>query len=356
MGLSPAIEARALGDETIAQALQSVLALRLGGNGQADVLDTISGNINRIYKIEYLGRTLGVRLAVNQYRFKYEKDVIKEVFAIQLITHSKPSPGDSVARDIVDGLLRRPVGANVGHGRVRDIVHYDWSMRTLPYPFFVFEWVEGEPLWRAGGAERYFLAGQDLAWLHGISFESYYQDIFGIGRAPLDWAAGFGLSLARELVLAEPRLPPHLYARIAAFDAAGLKAGRPTLVHNDYAGGNIIVEPGGTRRIVDWDNWVVDSPELDIIKMKYWTAVGSNGLLGHDATHFAAFLEGYASASTGARALDEGVMGAYELLWLLRAFNFESARQAEREMPAAGTSWGAHYPPAAAYVEYLRGL
>ena len=354
MGLSPAIEAQAPGGEAIAQALQGVLAQHLGGNGQAEMLDTISGNINRIYKIEYLGRTLGARLAVNQYRFKYEKHIIKEVLAIQLISQSKPSPGDSVARDIVDDVLGRPVGANVGHGRIRDIIHYDWSMRTLPYPFFVFEWVEGEPLWLTGEADHYFLAGQDLAWLHGISFEFYYQDIFGIGRTPLDWAAGFGRSLARELALAEPRLPPDLFAQIAAFDIAALRPGCPTLVHNDYAGGNIIVEPGGTRRIVDWDNWVVDSPELDVIKMKYWTAVGSGGLLGHDAALFAAFLEGHASA--GARPLDERLMGAYELLWLLRAFNFESAKQAEREMPAAPASWAAHYPPAAAYVEYLRGL
>ena len=354
MGSSPTRETWASGGETIAQALQSVLALRLGGNGQAEILDTISGNINRIYKIEYLGRTLGVRLAVNQYRFKYEKDVIKEVFAIQLISHSKPSPGDSVARDIVDDALRHPVGSDIGHGRVHDIIHYDWSMQTLPYPFFVFEWVEGEPLWRDGGASQYFLAGQDLAWLHEISFESYYQDIFGIGRAPLDWAAGFGLSLARELALAEPRLPPDLFAQIAAFDTASLEAGRPALVHNDYAGGNIIVEPGGGRRIVDWDNWVIDSPELDAIKMKYWTGLGDDGLLAHEPALFAAFLEGYASA--GARPLDERLMGAYELLWLLRAFNFENAIQEEREMPAASTSWSAHYPPAAAYVEYLRGM
>lgn len=357
MSLSPPRQPKtspASDGEIVVQALQNALALRLGGNGQAEILDIVSGNVNCIYKIKYLDRYFGARLAVNQYRLKYEKNIIKEIFAILLISYLTPSPGDSAARDIIEGALRLPVGSNIGHGRVRDIVHYDWSMQTLPYPFFVFEWIAGEALWRDGRADQYFLAGQDLAWLHGISFESYYQDVFKIGRAPLDWAAGFGLSLSRELILAEGRLPPDLFARIAAFDSSRIKAGRPTLVHNDYAGGNIIVEPGGTRKIIDWDNWVVDSPELDVLKMKYWTGIGGEGLLAPDTALFAAFLDGY--ASTGARPLDEGLMGAYELLWLLRVFNFESAKREDRKAPAASASWSVHYPPPEAYVEYLRGL
>jgi hypothetical protein len=30
---------------------------------------------------------------------------------------------------------------------VRTILHYDWSLAELPYPFFLFEWVEGMVLW-----------------------------------------------------------------------------------------------------------------------------------------------------------------------------------------------------------------
>ena len=140
MGSSPTRETWASGGEAIAQALQSALARRLGGNGQAEILDTISGNINRIYKIEYLGRTLGARLAVNQYRFKYEKDVIKEVFAIQLISHSKPSPGDSVGASCVSihvSKIRLFIGASTIHGAVSP-----WH-RSPAMNVCVFQWPKG---------------------------------------------------------------------------------------------------------------------------------------------------------------------------------------------------------------------
>ena len=81
MSLSPPRQPKtspASDGEIVVQALQNALALRLGGNGQAEILDIVSGNVNCIYKIKYLDRYFGARLAVNQYRLKYEKNIIKE--------------------------------------------------------------------------------------------------------------------------------------------------------------------------------------------------------------------------------------------------------------------------------------
>ncbi len=336
------------------EALRGVLTARLGGDGRFEIRDSISGNVNCIYKIKYAGQYLGVRITFNQYRFKYEKDIIKEVFAIYLMCYATPSSNDSVARDIIDRILRSPVGSHIRHSWVRSIVHYDWSRQTLPFPFFIYEWVEGQVLWETGGADQYYLAGQDLARLHRIGFDSYYRDIFQIGRTPLDWPTSFGRAFADELALAGPRLPPDLFAKVKRLDTSGIAPRPPCLVHNDYAGGNIVVAADGARNVIDWDNWVVESPELDVLKMKYWTAIGGDNLLAHDAGLMGAFLEGYGSVE-GA-VLDEDRLRAYEHLWLLRAFNFESAKREDGDVRPTAASWDVHYPPPAAYEDYLRAL
>ena len=115
-----------------------------------------------------------------------------------------------------------------------------------------------------------------------------------------------------------------------------------------------VVGTDGTRKIIDWDNWVVESPELDVLKMKYWTAIGGDNLLAPDAGLMGAFLEGYGGVE-GA-VLDDDRLRAYEHLWLLRAFNFESAKREDGDARPTDASWAVHYPPAAAYEVYLRAL
>jgi len=338
----------------VLERLGAILARRLGGNGDPVPVGYFSGNINCILKLRYEGRHLGVRLALNTYRFRYEKDIIKEIFALFLIYFARDAENDEVARNIVDGILASPVGSHVGHALVHRVIHYDWSMTTLPWPFFIYEWVDGEILWAHQARDSYFAAGRNLARLHRITFQSCYQDIFGIGRAPLSWCRRFAAALAHERDQALPRLGAAAAARLEALDAAAPTLARPCLVHNDYSGGNIIVGADGGQTIIDWDNWLVDAPELDLMKMKYWTAIGADGLLRPDHGLYSAFLEGYNSLS--GVAPDRQRFAACERLWLARAFNFESARDPVPGPAADGSALARHYPPAAAYETYLCDL
>lgn len=344
----------ALDADRIAETLQRILARHLGIDDEVEICETISGNINHIYKVKYAGRLFGVRISAHEHRFKYEKDIIKEVFAICLLNYVKDEFGDAIGQNIVDGIMLASTGSNLGHGFVRRVMYYDWSRQTIPFPFFIYEWVEGKVLWETWDEDPYFLAGRNLARLHRIRFRHYYQDIFKIGHVPLDWAENFKLSLAREISHAEERLPPDLLGKIKSLDFSGLSPGHAALVHNDYAGGNIVITASGAQKIIDWDNWVVESPELDLIKMKYWTAISGGRVLAHDADLYSAFLEGYRSVE-GAQ-VDESLLHAYEYLWLLRSYNFECAKEADRGKPPAGKSWGEYYPPPAAYEDYLRDL
>lgn len=328
------------------QALAPVLSGLLGGDGRIEVVDRVSGNINLVLKFAYGGRPLGARVALNAHRFRYEPGIIKEVFAVLLLAYGSGRVGDARLRQIVDALLRRPTGSHINHRWVRPILYYDWSRAVLPYAFFIFEWVEGQPLWNTPGADLYAKAGADLARLHGLDFEHFYPDIFAIDRRAQDWRERFQAAWSKELAEAAPALPAGISAALARLDIDAITPGVPCLVHNDYTGGNILVEPRGGLRLIDWDNWVVDCAELDLVKMKYWTAVGSKGLLAPRPDLYAAFRRGYEAAAP--RPVDEGRLAAYERLWLLRTFNFERTRDG-----AETVSWQAVYPPADTYPGLL---
>ncbi len=332
----------------------NILARHLGGTGRVELLGSRSGNINRILELRYQGRRLGARVALNRRHFRYEKDIIKEVFAILLLYHAGEQLDDQLVRGIVDSVLRSPRGSHVAHTAVRAILHYDWSMEEFPFPFFIFEWVDGHALWEAPSTEDYAQAGRILARLHRNRFEHFYQDVFAIRHMPRPWEDHMRATYAGELAQARPALPAGLAARLGALDFSGLQPGAPCLIHNDYSGANILVDGNGQLHVIDWDNWVVDCRELDLVKMKYWTAIGADGRLTHHPALFSAFLDGYAAAAE--QPVDQARLAAYERLWLLRCFNFEHSREVSGRPAADATSWQDVYPPAAAYAEILRGL
>lgn len=330
-----------------------VLARHLGGGGTVELAGSHSGNINRILELRYQGRSLGARVALNRRHFRYEKDIIKEVFAILLLYHAGERLDDGLVRSIVDGVLSSPRGSHVAHTAVRTILHYDWSMEELPFPFFIFEWVEGNALWEAPTADHYNRAGRILARLHRNRFEHFYEDVFAIRHVPRPWREHMQATYARELAQAQKALPAQIAAKLADLDLGALQPGQPCLIHNDYSGANILVDRADNLHVIDWDNWVVDCPELDLVKMKYWTAIGADGRLAHHPGLFVAFLEGYRELAE--LPVDDARLAAYERLWLLRTFNFEHSREAAGTVTDAA-SWQQVYPRADHYVEVLRGL
>lgn len=339
--------------DAFAAALGPILARYLGGQGPAAVVRTVSGNINRVLELRWGGRRLGARVALHRDRFRYERDIVKEVFAVLLLSYGNGRVDDARLRRIIDGILAAPVGAHAGHAWVRPILYYDWSLQTVPHPFFIFEWIEGEPLWHcpvnAALSGLYQRAGRDLARLHQFRFAHFYDDIFAIDHQPLSWHQRFAGAYTRECAEAAPHLPVATARRLAALEVTALPAAIPCLVHNDYSGANILVEPGGGLRVIDWDNWVIECAELDLVKMKYWTILNAEGHLCHDPALFAAFCTGYTDAGG---EIQPQRLAACEALWLLRVFNFERGRTPHDDP----VSWQSAYPPADAYRPFLDRL
>jgi hypothetical protein len=335
-------------------ALRPVLAERLGGDGIVKGSETRAGTFNRVIKFTYAGRHLGVRVAVDQRHFRYERDIVKEVFAMALLRYAGEEIDDERVAVIIESLLAKPRGGDLGHDSVRSILYYDWSMTDLPYPFFLFDWVEGPVLWEKPFAEHYHESGKLLAGIHQVRFENFYDNVFTIHQLPRSWRDHFRVCLNRELARAEIMLPPALFARLNGTDMSHLTAGQPCLVHNDFAGANIVIDQQLRPHAIDWDNWVVDCAELDLVKMKYWTAIGQEGRLTHRPELFEAFMAGYCAHAP--QPIDEQRLKAYEYLWLLRCFNFENSSIAAEETASAGNSWRPVYPGASYYLDLLRDL
>jgi aminoglycoside phosphotransferase (APT) family kinase protein len=213
----------------------------------------------------------------------------------------------------------------------------------------VYEWVEGVPLWDIPHAELYYAAGQTLAQIHTVQFTDFYADFVSIGKQPVQWAQRFRSALDTEISAACRHLPQALGKSLAALTFPPTLALTPCLVHNDYAPGNILVhnssQNSSLAAVIDWDNAVIDAPPLDFVKMKYWTAKDATGQLVYEPRLFQAFVDGYGSA--GQDIVESLAFALYEVLWLLRVFNFEYSKQEQRLGRAPG------YPEAGVYEGFL---
>lgn len=300
--------------------------------------------------MRHAGRDYAVRCVRSACPFRYERGLLKEPFALALLNAAPADSCDDVAAEVFAGLLGNPVGGPMEHALSGRLLLYDWSGECLPAPYLVANWIDGAPLWAAPEPEGYRRAGTALAGLHRIRFRHFYKDLFAVGRTPEDGATRFRAAFGAELAEAAPQLPADLCRALAAIDAPA--PARACLVHNDVSGANLLVVRGGAITLIDWDNWVIDAPELDLVKMRYWTRPGPDGPVTPDAGLFEAFLAGYRSA--GGPEPDPVQFRARAALWLLRVFNFETARAADRGAGRTGDL--GYYPPAAAYLPHLAAL
>lgn len=323
----------------------------LTGDPAPRISDTLSGNINTILKVEARGRAYGLRIRTQESVYRYEADLIKEIFISWLLDPEHAGTSDADKAQTLALLHAERRGPGFKRGGIEPAGRaYDCSRAIIPHPYFVYEWIDGTPLWNTPSPDAYATAGAALARLHRVRFEAVYADFFGIGKTPLRWSERFRAAVDKERrEAADRRLDSSL---VRAVEQLALPPEpstdpnlAPCLVHNDFAPGNILMHHGRLAAVIDWDNAVVDLPPLDFVKMKYWTVRDADGRLAHDAKRFHAFAAGY--GERGAALAETRCFACYELLWLLRVFNFETSKQARGLSPAPG------YPPADHYARAL---
>ena len=321
----------------------------LTGDPSPRVCRTLSGNINTILKVEASGQMYGLRIRSQEQVYRYEPDLMKEVFISWLLDPSHAGASDAEKARTLSQLREAQRGAGRKSSGIEPTgLAFDWSRQILPRPYFVYEWIEGEPLWDDPDEQLYRATGRALASLHQVRFDAFYADFFAIGNAPQAWADRFQAALAKEVGEARSRLSPALLDAVEHVSMPSTLPFPPCLIHNDFSPGNILVREGRLAAVIDWDNAVVDVAPLDFVKMKYWTAKDDQGQLGYNPALFRAFVTGY--GPRGIEIAESETFAWYELLWLLRVWNFEMSKQERGLERAPG------YPAAVEYTAALEGV
>ncbi len=310
------------------------------------VCDVLFGNINTIIKVEGNGQTYGLRVRTQETVYRYEPDLIKEGFVSWLLSNRRNTADDTAIATAFAKMRSSQRGIISDHrGILPALRYFDWSRQYLPHPYCIYEWVDGVPLWDTPEPHLYGRVGQVLAHIHSVQLSAFYADFLAIGTQPVSWSARFQAALEKEVHAAKGRLRDEVIEQLRSLPIPSVNPCLPYLVHNDFAPGNIIVRDGSIAAIIDWDNAVIDAPHLDFVKMKYWTARDRGGELAHDPALFAAFMNGY--GATGRKIVSSSLFKLYEVLWLLRVFNFERSKE-EQGLPRASG-----YPTTFVYERFL---
>ena len=330
------------------QQLRQVFA-PISGEQPLRICETLSGNINTILKIEVRDHLYGLRVRTQEHVYRYEPDLIKEVFISWLLDPDNSEKNDAEKASALARILTEKKGiGRKGSGIEPNGLAFDWTRQCLPHPYFVYEWIDGDPLWNQPTPRLYFLAGQTLATIHAVQFEAFYADFLALGKLPAHWPDRFRAALNKEVADVQGRLSRSLTAALETISIPSSTPYSPCLIHNDFSPGNILVKDGHLTAVIDWDNAVVDATPLDFVKMKYWTAKDGRGLLSHEPALFRAFVDGY--GPRGTEIVQSEIFALYEALWLLRVFNFEISKQ------ESGLECAPGYPEAAVYAEFLTGV
>jgi aminoglycoside phosphotransferase (APT) family kinase protein len=317
--------------------------------GALQVRKVFAGNINVILKVESGSQSYGMRVRIHESVYRYEPDLMKEVFILRLLQQAGKAPNDALVAEAFRRLRQAQCGTV--HERcdgAPTVRYFDWSRQRLPHPYCIYDWVEGTPLVDSPAPDLYAQAGGALARIHQVRFSAFYADFLSIGTAPLSWSERYRAALAKENAAAKPYLPQRVSVALDSVSIPVAAPCVPCLAHNDFAPGNILVRDGRIAAIIDWDNAVIEAPHLDFVKMKYWTARNAAGELAHDPELFSAFVDGY--GTTGREIINSSLFTLYEILWLLRVFNFERSKEARGLARAPG------YPAAREYEKLLTRL
>jgi hypothetical protein len=284
--------------------------------------------INEIIRLRTDIGDLALRVRVNKAGFQYE-DVVKEPIVNTLLAGESCPPGDILSRIGQKCLLPLPQGRFDDQvAFVPDLVFY-MNCPASPYPVSISRWVDGELLWDSPAEESYRQSGVLLAAIHSRPCRVRGPDFKALSTRPLNVTDEILMTMEKfasaiaELSAAMGRLAAKAVksAHPLATSLAA-KGPRIALCHGDYHGGNLIRTPKQLY-VIDWDNAVFGLPEMDLVKMRYWTA-RTGEKPSYVKKLYDAFMSGYLGAlhGTGLK-IDEEAERLSELMWLLRVMKFE---------------------------------
>ena len=317
--------------------LQNAFGENAAKDFHVDLRNNLGGAINSVFRIidNSNNETKAMlRIRTGEPFFGYEKGVVKE----SLIANIVKNPKQNNIAEIIKARLKHEAAKNIQFPQSSNILYYE-DNSVFGVPASILEYIEGPALIQTDDLEHYKKFGEKLAHLHSISFPNFAHSLLNIDET-IDFDKKYAsqithlLSQAHYLSVKEKEKITTLSTLIHT------TAAQPVLCHGDFHGYNAIVHNNDVC-LIDWDNAVIDTPELDFAKVYYWTELNAEGVLGHNTDKFYAIIDGYMRVSS--RKPDQYLIRMMALQWLLRVGNFEYSLQ------TTGKKNKGHFPALESY-------
>lgn len=287
-----------------------------------EVVSRGGGEVNSVYEVRGAGtdRPLIVKVYPERWgtTLRWRSKLAKEVYVYGLLARR--------------GIEEIP----------RVLRHEPGGVPQLPSAFAVLTWLDGEPLAavadRLSGADVdrvYEHMGRLLAAVHRITADRWGYVTTGLVDAKPSntgyMVDQFARKLRRFLELGgDPALARAVDGHVGRHEELLAACRRPSLCHNDFHDGNVLVcrDESGWRvtGYVDVENAVVADPLLDLAKTDYYS-------LRHNEAARRAFLRGY-----GRLPADwEPRVALYRLHHALEFWNWSAANGKQYLLPGIGT-------------------
>ena len=212
-----------------------------------------------------------------------------------LVLRGDPPPGKAMMETdrAVEWSLLSALSA-AGAIDMADALHFDDSGEGLGTRCIVLEFVEGRSLQSllneidpdAGYGRHVFDLVDTMAKVHAIEPATVGDAL----ARPTDWESYIDTLIDRFVVAESGHVESNPFLR---YVAGWLRANKPAplplrLVHSDFQPANIMVEPSGNHRVIDWELAHVGDPREDIGYYNVYSSSSGPNLLMTDPEAFLA--------------------------------------------------------------------
>jgi len=212
-----------------------------------------------------------------------------------LVLRGDPPPGKAMMDTdrAVEWALLSSLSAS-GAIDMADALHFDESGESLGTRCIVLEFVEGRSLQSllndiepaAGYGHHVFDLVDTMARVHSIEPATVGDSL----ARPSDWESYIDTLIDRFVVAESGHVESNPFLR---YVAGWLRANKPAplplrLVHSDFQPANIMVEPSGKHRVIDWELAHIGDPREDIGYYNVYSSSSGPNLLMTDPESFLA--------------------------------------------------------------------
>jgi len=220
---------------------------------------------------------------------------------------------------------------------VANLVYFDETKEVIPYIFTIQEYVHGKSLKDLFNqyskedlsfSKSKFLTlfnnlGELLGKLHTISFDSFQEHIYNIGKiSKINWLELINSEFEMESQEARRKklgydneIKTFLKDNISLLE----EENEPVVLHNDFQWTNLIVKDSPNKiqinGIIDFDDWRVGVRAQDFVKMEFYTLKPINNIDIRES-----FYNGYKKICNIGQDFFKK-LDIYSLLWFLKNYN-----------------------------------